>query len=176
MIGELAEAEPLYKRSLALMEKALGPNHPIVATSLNNLAGLYTLQGRHVDGELLHKRAISVREKALGPNHPAVGDSLNNLAGLYRRQERYAEAELLHRRDLAIGETAFGHDHPNVSTALANIGLLHFVQRNWGLAVNHLQRSVALTVQRATRSGVAATTTLGKGIVRPDEFKSACPC
>ncbi len=39
--GRYAEAEPLYKRSLAIREKALGPDHPDVATALNNLAELY---------------------------------------------------------------------------------------------------------------------------------------
>ncbi len=36
-----ADAEPLYKRALAIWEKALGPEHPHVAASLNNLAELY---------------------------------------------------------------------------------------------------------------------------------------
>jgi hypothetical protein len=35
-----ADAEPLLKRSLAIREKALGPNHPHVAQSLNNLGNL----------------------------------------------------------------------------------------------------------------------------------------
>ncbi len=39
--GRYADAEPLYKRALAIREKALGPNHPDVASSLNNLAELY---------------------------------------------------------------------------------------------------------------------------------------
>ena len=39
--GRYAEAEPLYERALAIREKALGPDHPDVATSLNNLAVLY---------------------------------------------------------------------------------------------------------------------------------------
>ena len=39
--GQYAKAEPLYQRSLAIWEKALGPDHPEVATSLNNLAVLY---------------------------------------------------------------------------------------------------------------------------------------
>ncbi len=38
--GKYAEAEPLYKRSLAILEKALGLEHPNVATSLNNLEEL----------------------------------------------------------------------------------------------------------------------------------------
>ena len=47
--GRYAEAEPLYKRALAIDEKALGPDHPDVALSLNNLAALYDNQGRYAD-------------------------------------------------------------------------------------------------------------------------------
>jgi CHAT domain-containing protein/tetratricopeptide (TPR) repeat protein len=42
--GRYSEAEPLYKRSLAIREEALGPDHPHVSTSLGNLAHLYQLQ------------------------------------------------------------------------------------------------------------------------------------
>ncbi|CAN0442780.1 unnamed protein product, partial [Ectocarpus sp. 12 AP-2014] len=35
--GEYEEAAPLLERSLAITEKALGPDHPDVATIRNNL-------------------------------------------------------------------------------------------------------------------------------------------
>ena len=38
--GKFAEAEPLYERSQVIREKVLGPEHPDVAQSLNNRAGL----------------------------------------------------------------------------------------------------------------------------------------
>ena len=44
------DAEPLYKRALAIREKAHGPEHPDVATSLNNLASLYDNQGQYAKG------------------------------------------------------------------------------------------------------------------------------
>jgi tetratricopeptide (TPR) repeat protein len=37
--GRYAEAEPLYRRTLSIYEKALGPDHPDLGTTLNNLAG-----------------------------------------------------------------------------------------------------------------------------------------
>jgi len=37
--------------ALAIKEKALGPDHPSTATSLNNLAGLHDDQGRYVEAE-----------------------------------------------------------------------------------------------------------------------------
>ncbi len=38
----------------------MGPEHPNVATSLNNLAEFYRAQGRYADAEPLHKRALSI--------------------------------------------------------------------------------------------------------------------
>ena len=46
--GKYAEAEPLYERSQAIREKALGPEHPAVATVLNNRASLLESQVRAV--------------------------------------------------------------------------------------------------------------------------------
>ena len=79
--GQYAAAEPLYKRSLETREKYLGPDHPDVATSLNNLASCYQSQGQYTAAEPLCKRSLAINEKALGPDHPDVATSLNNLAG-----------------------------------------------------------------------------------------------
>jgi tetratricopeptide (TPR) repeat protein len=63
IVGGIAEAVPLAQRALAIREKALGPEHPDVATSLNNLAVLYQAQGRYADAELLCKRSLAILEK-----------------------------------------------------------------------------------------------------------------
>ena len=68
--GQYAQAEPLYQRSLAIREKALGPDHPDVAQSLNNLAGLYDTQGQYAQAEPLYQRSLAIWEKALGPGPP----------------------------------------------------------------------------------------------------------
>ena len=52
-------AESLYQRALVIREKALGPVHPTVATSLNNLASLYQDQGNYGAAEPLFKRAFA---------------------------------------------------------------------------------------------------------------------
>ncbi len=117
-------AEPLYQRTLSIFEKALGPDHPSVGTSLNNLAGLYRAQGKYDLAEPLYQRSLSIREKALGPDHPDVGQSLNNLAGLYRAQGKYDLAEPLYQRTLSIFEKALGPDHPNTGITIANIANL----------------------------------------------------
>ena len=81
--AQYSEAEPVLKRALAINEKARGPDHPDVATDLNNLAILYDDQGKYSEAEPLFKRALAIDEKALGPYHPDVAEGFNNLAVLY---------------------------------------------------------------------------------------------
>lgn len=44
--GKYAEAEPLYERSQAILEKVLGPEHPDVAKPLNDRVELLEKQVR----------------------------------------------------------------------------------------------------------------------------------
>jgi hypothetical protein len=58
--GQYAQVEPLCKRSPAIWEKTLDPDHPSVATSLNNLAMLYSTQGQYAQAEPLCKRSPAI--------------------------------------------------------------------------------------------------------------------
>ena len=123
--GRYAEAEPLYKRSLAIREKKLGPNHLDVAGSLRNLALLYQDERRYAEAEPLYKRSLAIREKRLGPNHPDVSVSLDNLASLYRDQGRFQEAEPLYKGSLAIDEKQYGPDHLEFAGSLDNLANIY---------------------------------------------------
>jgi len=73
----IAVAEQTYR----FAEQKLGPEHPDTLTSVNNLAGLYQVQGRYGEAEPLYRRALAASEKVLGPEHPNTLASVNNLAG-----------------------------------------------------------------------------------------------
>jgi|GEM_PF-645840 len=89
------EAEPFYKRILAMDEKALGPEDPSVAASLNNLANNYRVLGKYAEAEPLYKRALKIWVKILGPEHPLVAHIQESYADLLRKTGRVAEAEKL---------------------------------------------------------------------------------
>ncbi|MDW8469031.1 MAG: tetratricopeptide repeat-containing protein [Burkholderiales bacterium] len=105
-MGEYARALPLLQRSLAIREKALGPEHPAVAQSLNDLAGLYRAMGEYARALPLYERSLAILEKALGAEHPDVATSLNNLAELYGVMGENAKAQPLFERSLAIASRA----------------------------------------------------------------------
>ena len=133
----------MYQRALAIREKALGPDHPHVAASLNDLARTYQTLGAYAKAESIYERALAIQEKALGPDHPDVAQSLNNLAGLYYAQGEYGKAEPLCERALAIQERALGPDHPDVATTLTNLGMVRVAM--------HLPEPGFSLLQRALR-------------------------
>src|SRR5438874_10766820 len=49
--NNFAAAEPLYKRALAIRERALGPEHPDVGATANNLAELYWSEMKYATAE-----------------------------------------------------------------------------------------------------------------------------
>ncbi len=138
------EAEPLYRRALAIWEKALGPDHPQAATSLNNLAGLLQATNRLSEAEPLCRRALAIWEKALGPDHPQVAIGLNNLAQLLQATNRLIEAEPLMRRALEIDERSYGPDHPNVAIRLNNLADLLRVTNRVGEAEPLMRRALEI--------------------------------
>ncbi|CAN5906225.1 hypothetical protein BH20PSE1_BH20PSE1_14300 [soil metagenome] len=142
--GDYRHAEKPLTQALAIREQALGPEHPNVATSLNNLAGLYYAQGQYAKSEPLYHRALAIDEKALGPEYPHVAQSLNNLAALYYAQRQYAKAEPLYQRSLAIKEQALGPEHPDVAASLNNLAALYRAQGQYAKAEPLFQRSLAI--------------------------------
>jgi tetratricopeptide (TPR) repeat protein len=61
--GNYAAAEPLYKRSLAIFEKAGSPDHPQVATTLENMAELYRSMGKEDEAKKLEERGKRIHSR-----------------------------------------------------------------------------------------------------------------
>ena len=91
----------------------MGDEHPDTALSLNNLAGLYRVQGKYKQAELLFQCALAIREQQLGPDHPDTASSQWWLASLAHEQGKYAKAKVLYEQALRVFEQQLGADHPN---------------------------------------------------------------
>ena len=60
------------RRALAIDEASFGPDHPDVASDLNNLAQLLQDTNRLAEAEPLMRRALAIDEASFGPEHPNV--------------------------------------------------------------------------------------------------------
>ena len=68
--GKYAQAEPLVQRALAIWEKTLGPEHPTVATVLENYALLLREMKRGAAARELEARAQAIRASHAARNPP----------------------------------------------------------------------------------------------------------
>jgi len=80
----------------------LGPDHPAVAETLDNLAQILRSQGRVAEAEPLARRALSIAVKALGAKHPDFLPMLENLTAICRDLNKEDEARQLEQRLAAI--------------------------------------------------------------------------
>jgi CHAT domain-containing protein/Tfp pilus assembly protein PilF len=148
--GRYAEAEPLLKREIGILERAVGRDSPVYSAGLNNLADLYLRQGRYAEAEPLYRRSLEIREKSLGAGSPDTATGLNNLANLLQLQGHYGDAEPLYKRTLAILEKVRGGAHPDVASALNNLAELYSKQGRYAEAEPIYRRALAIR-QKALR-------------------------
>jgi eukaryotic-like serine/threonine-protein kinase len=121
--GRYEEARQKYEQALALRKRVLGPEHPDVAYSGDNLAQALVALGRNEAAKETHERVLALREKILGVGHPYVAASLNNLGNALVALGQYEEAKKMYERSLALHEQTLGPDHPSSAVSLSNVGI-----------------------------------------------------
>lgn len=101
-IGVATEIESMYRRALAIQDKALGRQHPSTALTLNNLGALLALRGDFAQAEEMQRAALATMEKVFGEQHPDTAAVLTALSLALDRQGKVAEAEASFRRAVEI--------------------------------------------------------------------------
>jgi len=81
-LGDLKGAKSSFERSLAIDEKAFGPEHTSVATIANNLGSVLKDLGDLAGAKRCFKRSIRILQKILGKNHPLTKKAKANLNAL----------------------------------------------------------------------------------------------
>lgn len=119
--GDFAGARALHEQALATRERLLGPAHPEVAVSLNNLANVAEAVGARDEARALLTRVLELDARVHGEDHPELAQPLNNLALVYADQNDLEGARSLHARALALQERTLGPDHPELAVSLANL-------------------------------------------------------
>ena len=81
--GNFELAVRAAQKAIEVAERSVGPDHPYVAISLNDLALIYSNEGEYAKAEPLYNRSLAIWVKTLGPDHPYVANCLSKLSALY---------------------------------------------------------------------------------------------
>ncbi|KAK9813200.1 hypothetical protein WJX72_010477 [[Myrmecia] bisecta] len=121
-VGQFKEADAALGRSVQLVEQALRPDHPLVATILVERARIHTLAAKLDEAEKLLYPALYIQERAEGMDSLPVAATLLQLAGVLQRLGAYTEAMSMYQRCLSIRKRHLHSQHPDVAVALARLG------------------------------------------------------
>jgi CHAT domain-containing protein/Tfp pilus assembly protein PilF len=137
-------ADTLIKRSLAILDKAYGPQDPFPAWVRTRLAQFRQVDGQYREAELVLQPVIGIIEKALGPEHMWYLRSLS-VFGMLRIEMRDLEsAEEAFRRILAGLEKTQQTENDLYAATLNNLGEVGRMRENYDEAESLYSRSLAL--------------------------------
>jgi tetratricopeptide (TPR) repeat protein len=101
-----AEAEPLFRESVAMKRALKGNENSNTVLQINALALCLDSLGRWNEAEPLHLEVLAARRKAFPAGHPDIAKSAQAAGDDARRLGRFADAIPLLREALAIREKA----------------------------------------------------------------------
>jgi tetratricopeptide (TPR) repeat protein len=131
--GELATAEAVGRRALALAEARLPARDPVVGSALNDLGVIHKFRGNYAEAEIVYRRALDIIESpedsadsasAAGVDADALATLYHNLGGLAHARGDFDAGEPLARRALELREAERGADHVQSAADRAAWGAL----------------------------------------------------
>jgi tetratricopeptide (TPR) repeat protein len=125
-LGLYTDAERQLRRAFDLRRQALGAEHPDTLTSMDQLAGLYTKQGKDSQAEQVLTRILETRRRVIGTNNVQTMNSMNNLAGVYWVQRKFGQAEPLYVSVLKAQRRFLGDKHPDTLSTMSNLAILYW--------------------------------------------------
>jgi eukaryotic-like serine/threonine-protein kinase len=151
--GRLRDAVEDMHRAIEAKEKALGPEDPDVALSIQNAAIHLDELGETAKAVEYSERAVRIVEATLGPDHPTAAIPLTNYAEQLNRLGRFEEAQRPAERALAVFERETDPDGLYVTYPLSALGLSHMGAGRFREAVAPLERAARI---REAKESVSA--------------------
>lgn len=122
---ECFQAEAYFKRAIAIREEVLGENNTRMASSLQQLAYLYTALGRYNDASELYTRALAILQACLDSSHPDITDVLNKLAWLHLKCGMVKQSDDIYKKLSEDSENSLGKEPPSIVRTLWELSELY---------------------------------------------------
>ncbi|KDN39339.1 hypothetical protein RSAG8_08856, partial [Rhizoctonia solani AG-8 WAC10335] len=118
-----ADAEPIFKESLAHWEQIAGRASPITLKVRADLAVTFQALGRLKEAEALEVNVLATRSDILGKDHTDTLQSMANLAATYQKQGLLDQAAQLGNQVLDLRIQTLGDEHPATQRSKADLAV-----------------------------------------------------
>ena len=124
--GREAEAEPMFRESLAMLQR-LHPadDHPDVAVLMNNLADTLQKTKRFAEAEPMLRESVEIQRRVYKADNPLLASTINNLARCLANSGNWKDAEPFFKESLQMRQRLFAAagDHPELAESMNNEGV-----------------------------------------------------
>ena len=120
--GRPKDAEPAYRRAIALAEPSFPVDDADLANARQGLANLLSQTGRPAEAEPLYRAVLPGREKEYGASSGEVASTLEGLGTALEMLDREAEAVPLYEQSVSIREAVAGPMDVGIATPLKALG------------------------------------------------------
>ncbi|CAF1100498.1 unnamed protein product [Adineta steineri] len=145
--GKYGEALTFYKKSLAIRQKTLPPNHPDLASSYNNIGAVHYNMGNYPKALSCYEKALEIRQQSLPPNPRTLAASYNNIGAVHFNMRNYPKALSCYEKALEIQQQSLPPNHPNLASSYNNIGAVHFNIGNYPKALPYYEKALEIQQQ-----------------------------
>ncbi len=146
-LGLYRESEAIFRDTLEIQQRALGPNSREAAKTLNDLGTSLMFDGAYAEAEKAHRQALEILQRTAGPQSVDTAKALNNLASALVREGHFTEAGDLYRQSLDIQEKLLGPRDPAILSPMSNLGVVEFDLGNYAEAERLDRETIALRRQ-----------------------------
>ncbi|MBI1307216.1 MAG: tetratricopeptide repeat protein [Bacteroidetes bacterium] len=147
--GNFPEALKYLKKCLALNEE-LGDELGL-ATTLNNIAIVYSQQGNDLKALEYHQKSLVLKEKQ--NDERGVAQSYTSIGVIHQNYGNYSKALDYLKKGLSIFEE-LGYD-PGITKSFQNLGNQYFYLKNYHKALEYYKKCLKLNKELGDANGVA---------------------
>jgi tetratricopeptide (TPR) repeat protein len=152
-LGKYEEALAQDERVLAKTKEELGPLHPNVYLTLNDIGGCLYKLGKRDEAIAKYREALAVHAQSFGENDVEMAATYDNLGEMEFLAKKYDDAVADFEHAKALWEKQAGPDNPEIVRALYGIGHVKLYQEKAGEAKVALEAALALAEKSGKATG-----------------------
>jgi tetratricopeptide (TPR) repeat protein len=153
-MGDLKASEQYYKLLLLVSQSSFNALSKLesddkdipafVGTELNNIAALYSKQGKWQEAAAMLERALEIQARTVGTADVEYARTLNNLGVVSANENDYEKANQYYCQALKSRKDSLGVHHKDYALSLHNLGRLRTCQGKHDEAKGYLFKALAI--------------------------------
>jgi serine/threonine protein kinase/tetratricopeptide (TPR) repeat protein len=141
--GDLARAEAVFTKALAIRQSVLDPGDPNLADSINNLGLLRRRQGQYADAAALYEQAVALQRTSSYRDDARLARNIYNLASAYISCGETERAKPLLEESLAMHRAMVPASAELIAMHASLLARIAIAEERWAEAAVLADRALA---------------------------------